>query len=78
MAKTKELSTDVRDKTVNLHKAGMGYKTTTKQFGETVTIVGVIIHKWKKLKLTANLLRSGAPCKILPRGVSMIIRTVRN
>ncbi len=26
MAKTKELSKDVRDKIVDLHKAGMGYK----------------------------------------------------
>ncbi len=31
MAKTKELSKDVRDKIVDLHKAGMGYKTITKQ-----------------------------------------------
>ncbi|KAK6307883.1 hypothetical protein J4Q44_G00211540 [Coregonus suidteri] len=31
MAKTKELSKDVRDKTVDLHKAGMGYKTIAKQ-----------------------------------------------
>ncbi len=26
MAKTKELSKDVRDKIVDVHKAGMGYK----------------------------------------------------
>ncbi|KAK6319686.1 hypothetical protein J4Q44_G00108970 [Coregonus suidteri] len=31
MAKTKELSKDVRDKIVDLHKAGMGYKTIAKQ-----------------------------------------------
>ncbi|KAL0198584.1 hypothetical protein M9458_007124, partial [Cirrhinus mrigala] len=30
MAKTKELFKDVRDKTVDLHKAGMGYKTIVK------------------------------------------------
>ncbi len=48
MAKTKELSKDVRDKIVDLHKAGMGYKTIAKQLGEKVTTVGVIIHKWKK------------------------------
>ncbi len=34
MAKTKELSKDVRDKIVDLHKAGMGYKTITKQLGD--------------------------------------------
>ncbi|KAK3531462.1 hypothetical protein QTP70_022095 [Hemibagrus guttatus] len=31
MAKTKELSKDVRDKIIDLHKAGMGYKTIAKQ-----------------------------------------------
>ncbi len=78
MAKTKELSKDVRDKIVDLHKAGMGYKTIAKQLGEKVTTVGAIIRKWKKHKITVNLPRTGAPCKISPRGVSMIMRTVRN
>ena len=40
MDKTKELSKDVRDKIVDLHKAGMGYKTIAKQLGEKVTTVG--------------------------------------
>ncbi len=78
MAKTKELSKDVRDKIVDLHKAGMGYKTIAKQLGEKVTTVGAIIRKWKKHKITINLPRTGAPCKISPRGVSLIMRTVRN
>ncbi len=78
MAKTKELSKDVRDKIVDLHKAGMGYKTITKQLGEKVTSVGAIIHKWKKHKITVSLRRTGAPCKISPCGVSVILRTVRN
>ncbi len=47
MAKTKGLSKDVRDKIVDLHKAGMGYKTIVKQLGEKVTTVGAIIRKWK-------------------------------
>ncbi len=78
MAKTKELSKEVRDKIVDLHKAGMGNKTMAKQLGEKVTTDGVIFYKWKKQKITANLHRSGAPCKISPRGVSVIMRTVRN
>ncbi len=61
MAKTKDLSKDVSDKIVDLHKAGMGYKTIAKQLSEKVTAV-----------------RTGAPCKISPREVSMIMRTVRN
>ncbi|KAK3539609.1 hypothetical protein QTP70_010235 [Hemibagrus guttatus] len=68
---------DVRDKIVDLHKAGLGYKTIGKQLGEKVT-VGAIIRKWKKHKVTVSLPRSGAPCKISPRGVSVIMRTVRN
>ncbi|KAL0179407.1 hypothetical protein M9458_024849 [Cirrhinus mrigala] len=51
MAKTKELSKDVRD-IVDLYKAGMAYKTIAKQLG--------------------------APRKISPRGVLMIMRMVRN
>ncbi len=78
MAKTKEMSKDVRDKIVDLNKDGMGYKTIAKQLGEKMTTVGVIIRKWKKHKITVNLPRTGAPCKISPRGVSMIMRTVRN
>ncbi len=50
MTKTKELFEDVRDKIVDLHKAGMGYKTITKQLDEKVTTVGTIIRKWKKHK----------------------------
>ncbi len=50
MAKTKELSKDARDKIVDLHKTGMGYKTIAKQLGEKVTTVGAIIRKWKKHK----------------------------
>ncbi len=45
MAMNKELSKDVRDKTVDLHKAGMGYKTIAKQLDEKVTTVGAIIRK---------------------------------
>ncbi len=58
MAKTKELSKDVRDKIVDLHKARMGYKTIVKQLGEKATTVGAIIRKWKKHNITVNLPRS--------------------
>ncbi len=78
MAKTKELYKDVRDKIVDLHKAGKVCKTTATQLGEKVTTVGVIIHKWKKHEITVNLPLTGAPCKISPCGVSLIMRTVMN
>ncbi len=78
MRKTKELSKNTRDKIVDLHKAGMGYRTIGKQLGEKATTVGAIIRKWKKFKMTVNPPRTGAPCKILPHGELMILRKVRN
>ena len=61
MGKTKELSKDVRDKIVDLHRAGIGYKTISKKLYEKDTTVGAIIQKWKKYKITVNRPRSGAP-----------------
>ncbi len=78
MDKTKELSKDTRHTIVELHKAGMGYRTIRKQLGEKATTVGAIIRKRKKFKMTVNLPQTGAPCKISPRGVSMILRKVRD
>ena len=48
MGKTKELSKDIRDKIVDLHKAGMGYKKISKQLGEKLTTVGAIIRKMEE------------------------------
>ncbi|XP_054892971.1 uncharacterized protein LOC129364402 [Poeciliopsis prolifica] len=76
IGKTKELACDVRDQIVDLHKAGMGYRTISKKLGVKVPTVGAIIRKWKKYKMTINRPRSGAPCKILPEGMRMIIRKV--
>ena len=56
----------------------MGYSTIGKQLGEKATTVGAIIRKWKKFKMTVNLPRSVAPCKISPCGASMIMRKVRD
>ncbi|KAI4874842.1 hypothetical protein NFI96_010391 [Prochilodus magdalenae] len=78
MGKTKELSKDVRDKIIDLHKAGMGYKTLSKMLGEKETTVGAIVRKWKKYKMTVNRPRSGAPCKSSPGVVFLIMRKVRN
>ncbi|KAI4895445.1 hypothetical protein NFI96_018729 [Prochilodus magdalenae] len=78
MAKTKELSKDTRDKTVDLHKAGKDYGTIAKQLGEKRSAVGAIIRKWEELNMTVNLPRTGAPHKVSPGGVSVILRKVRN
>ena len=64
MGKTKDLSKDIRDKILDLHKAGMGYMKISKRLGEKLTSVGAIIRKCKKHTVTANFPRSGAPHKI--------------
>ena len=56
----------------------MGYKKISKQLGEKLTTVGAIIRKCKKHKVTVNLPWSGAPRKISPRGISMMMRKVRD
>uniref|UniRef100_A0A8C1LME9 Transposase Tc1-like domain-containing protein n=1 Tax=Cyprinus carpio TaxID=7962 RepID=A0A8C1LME9_CYPCA len=56
----------------------MGYRTISKQLGEKATTFGTIIGKWKKFKMTVNLPQTRAPCKISPRGVSLILRKVRD
>jgi len=42
---SRELCKDVRDKIVDLHKAGVGYRTIGNQLGEKATTVGAIIRK---------------------------------
>ncbi|XP_015229441.1 PREDICTED: uncharacterized protein LOC107084223 isoform X1 [Cyprinodon variegatus] len=76
LGKTKELSGDIRDKIVDLHKAGMSYRTISKKLSLKVPTVGAIIRKWKRYKMTINRPRSGAPCKILPEGIRMIVKKV--
>ncbi|KAK3551091.1 hypothetical protein QTP70_012177 [Hemibagrus guttatus] len=76
VAKTKELSKDTRNKTVDLHQAGKTESAIGKQLGVKKSTVGAIIRKWKTYKTTDNLPPSGAPRKISPRGVKMITRTV--
>ncbi len=48
MAKNKELSKEVRDKIVDLHKAGMDYKTIAKQLGEKVTTASAVYSQMEK------------------------------
>ncbi len=46
------MSKDTRDKIVDLHKAGMGYRTIGKQLGEKATTVGAdtrgVNHVWSR------------------------------
>ncbi len=64
MAKTKEMSKDVRDQIVDPHKDGMGYKTISKQIGEKVTTVGA---DYSQMEETQNNRQSLSNCKISPQ-----------
>ena len=50
MGKTKELSKDIRDKIVDLHKAGMGYEKISKQLGEKLTTVEQLLENGRNTK----------------------------
>ena len=49
-----------------------------KAAAENKSTVAAIVRKWKRLNVTANLPRTGAPCKISARGASLMIRKVIN
>ena len=55
----------------------MGYKKISKQLGEKLTTVGAIIRKWKKQSHRQSP-SVWAPRKISPRGISMMMRKVRD
>ena len=48
MAKNKELSRDMRDRIIEHHKGGQGYRKMSKEMNLALSIVGSIIRKYKK------------------------------
>ncbi|KAK1806550.1 hypothetical protein P4O66_004792 [Electrophorus voltai] len=73
MGRTKELSKAIRDKTVEGHKAGKGYKTLSKELDLPVSTVGSIIRKWKAYGTTVNLPRPGQPFKVSSRAEARLV-----
>lgn len=77
MGKTKEHSQAIRDKIVEGHKAGKGYKTLSKELGLPVSTVGSIIRKWKAYGTTVSLPRPGQPLKVSSRAEARLVRRVK-
>lgn len=59
-----------RDKDEDLRQADLGKKMSS--------VLVQLLENLMKLKTTINLCKTGAPCKILPHGESLIMRKVRD
>ena len=78
MAKTKELSSDMRDRIIERHKRGQGYQKISKEMNLALSTVGFIIRKYKKWgDSTANLPKNGRLRKINKRTSRWISRNVQ-
>ena len=62
--KTKELSKQVRDKVLEKHQSGLGYKKISQTLNIPRSTVKSIIKKWKEYGTTATLPREGRPPKL--------------
>ncbi|KAI4895152.1 hypothetical protein NFI96_027349 [Prochilodus magdalenae] len=77
MAKTKELTKDLRLCIVAAHKSGKGYKAISKCFQVPVATVQSIIKKYKKFRTVENLRRCGRKPKVTPVLARRIVREVK-
>lgn len=78
MAKTRELSTDLRQNIINFHKKGKGYRIISKELDLPLSTVGNIIRKYKNSEhAVANLPRSGRPRKLTDGNARWISRKVQ-
>ena len=69
-----ELSKDLRDKVVEGHRSGDGYKNISKTLNIPWSTVKTIIKKWKTYGTTKTLPRSGRPSKLDNQARRRLIR----
>ncbi|KAK1785977.1 hypothetical protein P4O66_017734 [Electrophorus voltai] len=77
MGKIKKHSKAIRDKIVEGHTAGKGYKALSKELDLRVSTVGIIIRKWKDYGTTVNLPWPGQPFKVSSRAEARLVQTVK-
>ena len=77
MAKTKELTKDLRLRTVAAHKSGNGYKAISKCFQVTVATVQSIIKKYKMFRTVENLRGRGWKPKVTPVLARRMVKEVK-
>ena len=76
MAKTKELSQQLRMVIIDHHNRGMGYRKISDVLKIPISTIRAIIRKWKKHGLTTDLPRKGRPHKVSERAARSIVRKV--
>ncbi|KAK3525993.1 hypothetical protein QTP70_011807 [Hemibagrus guttatus] len=77
MAKTKELTEDLRLRIVAAHMSGKGYKIISKCFEVPVATVQSIIKKYKTFRTVKNLRGHGRKPKVTPVLARRIVREVK-
>jgi transposase len=78
MAKAKELSKDMRNKIIQRHKEGQGYRKISKEMDLPLNTVGNIIRKYKKFgDGITNIPRTGRPRKLNESNSRWISRKVQ-
>ena len=77
MPRTREISEDLRLRIVALHKAGKGYKSTSKSLDVHQSTVRHIVYKWRKFSTVATLPRSGCPAKMTARAQRRMLSEVK-
>ena len=73
MAKTKELSEDIRSAIISKHKASKGYKVISKNLGIPVSTVRNVIKKFAKHGTVKNLPGGGGKRKIDERSLQRLV-----
>ncbi len=76
MAQTMEISEDLRKRVVVAHQARKGYKDISKVFELHKSTVRQIVYKWRKLRTTVTLPRSGWPTIITLKARLVIVHEV--
>src|SRR4029434_6947468 len=77
MGKTQEHSDNVRQKVVELHKSGNGYKKTSKQLKIPISTIMAISKKFKVTGDVRNQPGRGPVCKLTPRTVRRMVRLAK-
>ena len=73
---TKELSKDLRNKVVERHRSGDGYKNISKALNIPWSTVKTFIKKWKAYGTTKTLPRSCRPDKMGDKARRRLIREI--